>query len=156
MQEWRDILYKERENVFEDKIVLEDEDENLVEPQKVMMVRRQFELEDDIFLGLIYQTKSRVYFYDASSNKLTDLVDDPELEVKLEVIRGLNDDFYFVVKDKRSSSDSLRKLSITSEENADCLKPSIDTVPAPFSGEILALELDPAHTNDLKTHEEGD
>ena len=113
MQEWRDILYKERENVFEDKIVLEDEDENLVEPQKVMMVRRQFELEDDIFLGLIYQTKSRVYFYDASSNKLTDLVDDPELEVKLEVIRGLNDDFYFVVKDKRSSSDSLRKLSIT-------------------------------------------
>ena len=71
-------------------------------------------------------------------------------------MRGLNDDFYFVVKDKHSASDSLRKLSITTEKLGNCLKPKIEQLLAPYSGEILALELDPSNTNDVKTHEEED
>ena len=61
-----------------------------------------------------------------------------------------------MVKDRRSFSDTLHKLKIYVDNDTKSLDLKTDQVIATYSGEILAIELDPANRNDVKTHEEED
>ena len=73
--------------------------------------------------------------------------------MKLEMIRGINDEFYYALKAKGSVGDSLHSVKISMEDEKMIV--SDENVPAPYTGEILALELDPFLTNDVEKHVES-
>ena len=70
-------------------------------------------------------------------------------EVTLEMLRGVNSDFYFVITDKNTQSDTINKLRFIKEDNK--LHCKVDVVPHPFAQDIIAFELDSLFTNDVET-----
>ena len=67
----------------------------------------------------------------------------------MEVIRGLNDNFYYALRDDGAASDSLFRLKIELEDGE--LVDKHEVIAAPCTGEILALELDPLNSNDVES-----
>ena len=65
------------------------------------------------------------------------------------MIRGLNDNFYYALRDEGAASDSLFLLKFIVD--GDKIVPRSDAIPAPVTGEILALELDALHSNDVES-----
>ena len=65
------------------------------------------------------------------------------------MLRGLKNRFYFALRDDGAASDSLNQISF--KIDADQLVVQIEAIPAPYTGEILALELDPQNTNDVES-----
>ena len=79
------------------------------------------------------------------------------LKVKLEMLRGLSDKFYYALRDDGAVSDALAVLKFSikyDESNQSKKKLKFDkyTIPAAYTGEILAFELDPLHTNDVESY----
>ena len=70
--------------------------------------------------------------------------------VKLEMLRGLKDYIYFIRKDESGTgSDSIQLLKTSVDKYG--LKTKIEIATAPYSGEILAFELDPLNSNDVES-----
>ena len=63
---------------------------------------------------------------------MKDIVTDIDLSVKLEIIRGLNDEFYYAIKDKGNVGDSLHHLKFHVQN--DVLEYVDDNLPAPYTG----------------------
>ena len=74
---------------------------------------------------------------------------DISLSCKLEMLRGLRNRFYFALRDDGAASDSLNVISFMVED--DKLVFAVEGIPAPYTGEILALEMDPLNTNDVES-----
>ena len=90
-----------------------------------------------------------IYFYDIKKKSMKDIVGDGGI-VKLEMLRGLKDYIYFIRKDESGSgSDSIQLLKTSVDRHG--LKTKIEIATAPYSGEILAFELDPLNTNDIES-----
>ena len=121
---------------------------------KVLLVKRKSQENQKDYYGLLIQIHDSLYFYkhDDRTDKrtFTDLVNELDMSVKLEVLRGLNDEFYYALKDKGNVGDSLRCIKVNLIDNE--LKLTDENIPAPYTGQILALELDPFHTNDIEAH----
>ena len=66
--------------------------------------------------------------------------------------RGLNDQFYYALRDDGAASDSLNHLKFSISEETGGIMHQIDAVPAACTGEILALELDPLNSNDIESY----
>ena len=65
------------------------------------------------------------------------------------MLRGLRNRFYFALRDDGAASDSLNVISFMVED--DKLVFAVEGIPAPYTGEILALEMDPLNTNDVES-----
>ena len=66
------------------------------------------------------------------------------------MIRGIRDTFYFALRDDGAASDSLQVLDF--EIRDEKLVAKNEPIPASYTGEILALELDPLNTNDIESY----
>ena len=66
------------------------------------------------------------------------------------MIRGIRDKFYFALRDDGAASDSLQVLDF--EIVDEKLVAKNEPIPASYTGEILALELDPLNTNDVESY----
>ena len=75
-----------------------------------------------------------------------------EFSVKLEILRGLNNQFYYALRDEGAASDSLYKITFTLNKENNGLIFDQDVIPAPCTGEILALELDVLNSNDVESY----
>ena len=73
-----------------------------------------------------------------------------DFTVKLEVLRGLNDNFYYALRDDGAASDSVFLLKFIIKNGK--FEFIDDVIPAPSTGEILALELDPLNSNDVESY----
>ena len=104
------------------------------------------ETDDQDYLGLLIQTDSLIYFQDLQDVAGGENLIDDGLSVKLEMLRGLSDKFYYALRDDGAASDALAvvKFVVTADKK---LVPEVASIPAAYTGEILALELDPLHTN---------
>ena len=90
-----------------------------------------------------------IYFYDIKRKSMKNIVADGGV-VKLEMLRGLKDYIYFIRKDESGTgSDSIQLLKTSVDKYG--LKTKIEIATAPYSGEILAFELDPLNTNDVES-----
>ena len=69
-------------------------------------------------------------------------------------MRGLNDNFYFALRDDGAASDSLfhMKFLFNPKKHGSKIKVLQEGIPAPCTGEILALELDPLNSNDVENY----
>ena len=67
------------------------------------------------------------------------------------MLRGLRDKFYFALRDDGAASDSLQVFDFHLNDDG-LLEHTSDPIPAPYTGEILALELDPLNTNDVESY----
>ena len=66
------------------------------------------------------------------------------------MLRGLRDKFYYALRDDGAASDSLMQLDFMIEKGK--LIHSNEPIPAAYTGEILALELDPLNANDVESY----
>ena len=66
--------------------------------------------------GLVIQTDEledcSIYFYDVRYPDTFDTIIDEPYSVRLEMLRGLNDKFYYALRDDGAASDTLYKLAI--------------------------------------------
>ena len=67
------------------------------------------------------------------------------------MLRGLRDKFYFALRDDGAASDSLQVFDFFVNDKGS-LEHISEPIPAPYTGEILALELDPLNTNDVESY----
>ena len=92
--------------------------------------------------ALLIQTDEKVYFHDAQKpDDLKELVDN-DYTVKLDVLRGLQDHFYFALRDDGAASDSLHVLKFHYINEIDEFEIKNEPIPAAYTGEILAFEMD--------------
>ena len=70
------------------------------------------------------------------------------------MIRGLRDKFYFALRDDGAASDSIQVLDFEIKDGK--LVANNESIPAAYTGEILALELDPLNTNDVESYYHDD
>ena len=73
------------------------------------------------------------------------------LTVKLEMLRGLSDKFYFALRDDGAASDAITVVKFYVNKDEKKLEYDDENIPAAYTGEILALELDPLNTNDIES-----
>ena len=99
--------------------------------------------------GLIIQTRETIYFVDFHHPEDIQPLVSEDFAVKLEVLRGLNDNFYYAMRDNGAASDSLYLLKFEIKDGR--LEGTSEVIAAPCTGEILALELDPQITNDVES-----
>ena len=87
--------------------------------------------------------------------------DDKDLKVKLEMLRGLSDKFYYALRDDGAASDTLAVVKFFVEKKdvegndgieIKLLQFSVESIPAAYTGEIIAFELDPLNTNDVESY----
>ena len=110
--------------------------------------------------GLLIQTDETIWFYNTDLDGAKDFkrLIDQEYSVKLIMLRGLRDKFYFALRDDGAASDSLQVFDFDVEEEKidgviyNLLKATSEPIPAPYTGEILALELDPLNSNDVESY----
>ena len=76
------------------------------------------------------------------------VINEDGYKVKLDVLRGLSDRFYFSKKDEITGNDNLMgiKISINKQDEFEITS---WVMVADFTGAILALELDPLNSNDV-------
>ena len=78
------------------------------------------------------------------------------------MLRGVNDRFYYALRDDGAASDTLYCLNIEYGENEKLKDKETgeaylmliainESIPAPYTGEILALELDPLNDIDVES-----
>ena len=103
--------------------------------------------------GLLIQTDESIWFYNVENEDAKDFkrLIDEEYSVKLIMLRGLRDKFYFALRDDGAASDSLQVFDFFVNEKGS-LEHISEPIPAPYTGEILALELDPLNTNDVESY----
>ena len=103
--------------------------------------------------GLLIQTDESIWFYNVENEDAKDFkrLIDEEYSVKLIMLRGLRDKFYFALRDDGAASDSLQVFDFVVNEKGS-LEHTSEPIPAPYTGEILALELDPLNTNDVESY----
>lgn len=78
------------------------------------------------------------------------------------MLRGLSDKFYYALRDDGAASDTLAVVKFYVEETTEdeeehfqknkLLKYSVEAIPAAYTGEIIAFELDPLNTNDVESY----
>ena len=66
------------------------------------------------------------------------------------MLRGLSDKFYYALRDDGAASDSLAVLKFSIKDEK--LTYENESIPAAYTGEILAFELDPLNTNDVESY----
>ena len=91
------------------------------------------------------QTNEYIYFQNLQDNYESQNLISDGLSVKLEMLRGLSDKFYYALRDDGAASDTLSKIKFSVENRK--LVHLDEPIPAAYTGEILAFELDPLHTN---------
>ena len=75
------------------------------------------------------------------------------VKVNLEIFRGLNENtFYFAFNNEGNENDALKRIRIDMNNWDNPFK--LEHITYPGTGAILALELDPFHSNDIKTYQE--
>ena len=100
--------------------------------------------------ALIIQSDEGIFFFN-----LQDEDNDAEnktkkdQEVTLEMIRGVNNNFYFVVTDKNTMNDSISKLRFFVKDGK--LGCKVEAVPHPYAQDIIAFEPDSLFTNDVES-----
>ena len=101
-----------------------------------------------------------VFFYDMNKSTMLDeekdnakdeevqVINEDGYKIKLDVIRGLSDRFYFSKKDEITGNDNLMgiKISINKQDEFEITS---WVMVADFTGAILALEIDPLNSNDV-------
>ena len=104
------------------------------------------------YTGLLIQTDISIYFYDVCNPEaFTSLIDD-DFSVKLEMLRGISNRFYYALRDDGAASDSLHVIKFKVCDESKTLKCFSEAIPAPYTGEILALEMDPLNSNDVESY----
>lgn len=81
-------------------------------PVKIEWHKKGEEL-DEQFSALIIQSDEGIFFFNLmAENEAHDAENKikPDQEVTLEMIRGINNDFYYVVTDKNTQNDTINKL----------------------------------------------
>ena len=68
------------------------------------------------------------------------------------MLKGLSDKFYYALRDDGAASDSLYVIKFCVDSNKNKLVFDHESIPAAYTGEILALELDPLNTNDVESY----
>ena len=86
--------------------------------------------------------------HDMSSTEEVQVINEDGYKVKLDVLRGLSDRFYFSKKDEITGNDNLMGIKI-SVNKQDEFEITSWVMVADFTGAILALELDPLNSNDV-------
>lgn len=81
---------------------------------------------------------------------MEELVGD-DFSVKLDVLRGLQDHFYFALRDDGAASDSLHVLKFHYNDDTREFEIKNEPIPAAYTGEILAFEMDSSITNDVES-----
>ena len=128
----------------------------IIKPRKVSQIIRTHkyynyldEYNERDYSALVIQMDEAIYFYDIKKRSMKDIVGDGGV-VKLEMLRGLKDYIYFIRKDESGTgSDTIQLLKTSVDRHG--LKTKIEIATAPYSGEILAFELDPLNTNDVES-----
>ena len=101
--------------------------------------------------ALLIQTDESVFFHDADRpDNLEELVGD-DFSIKLDVLRGLQDHFYFALRDDGAASDSLHVLKFHYNDDTREFEIKNESIPAAYTGEILAFEMDSSITNDVES-----
>ena len=98
-----------------------------------------------------------IYFCNltASPGQVRKISSRDNVKVNLEIFRGLNENiFYFAFNNEGNENDALKRIKIDMLNRDMPFK--IEHITYPGTGAILALELDPFHTNDIKTYREYD
>ena len=116
--------------------------------RKVSLVEKKDDvnLEDTkVYKGLLIQTNEHIFFQDLQDSTVSNNMIGDGLTVKLEMLRGLSDKFYYALRDDGAASDTLSKIKFSVEKGK--LVYLDESIPAAYTGEILAFELDPIHTN---------
>ena len=67
------------------------------------------------------------------------------------MFRGLDDTFYYALRDESAVSDALTRIKYIVEK--EYLIAKTDVITYPGTGEILALELDPLNSNDIDSRQ---
>ena len=78
--------------------------------KKISLVEKnddEDETDDRDYLGLLIQTDSLIYFQDLQDPDGWENLIDDGLSVKLEMLRGLSDKFYYALRDDGAASDAL-------------------------------------------------
>ena len=70
--------------------------------------------------------------------------------MNLEVLRGVSDRIYYALRDTGAASDSLNVIKFRVKDQA--LTYVNEAIPAPYTGEILAFEMDPLNSNDVESY----
>ena len=70
-------------------------------------------------------------------------------EVPLEMIRSVNNNFYFVERVQKTMNDTINKLRIFIENGK--LECKVDAVPHAYAQGIIAFEQDSLFTNDVES-----
>lgn len=66
------------------------------------------------------------------------------------MLRGCSDRIYYALRDEGAASDSLNVIKFrVSDQMIHC---NSEAIPAPYTGEILAFELDPLNSNDVESY----
>lgn len=73
--------------------------------------------------------------------------------VKLEFLHGYNDYFYFAIRDDGSQGDTFHELTTYLDKSEDTarIKTKVRQIFGPYTGEIIAFELDPLNSNDVSS-----
>ena len=124
--------------------------ETLKQQRKVFIVQRgEYPMTQ---YALLIQTDESVFFHDADKpDHLEELIGDG-FSVKLDVLRGLQDHFYFALRDDGAASDSLHVVKFHYNEDAREFDIKNESIPAAYTGEILAFEMDSSITNDVESY----
>lgn len=102
------------------------------------------------------QTDETLCYVDLSVPKEIQSLVSGNFSVKLEVLRGLNDNFYFARRDDGATSDSLfhLKFRVNPKKHGSKIKILQEGITAPCIGMIIALELDPLNSNDIENFQQ--
>ena len=68
------------------------------------------------------------------------------------MLRGLNDHFYYALRDDGAASDALFVIKFYVDDEGCKMTYKNEPISAAITGEILAFEMDPLNTNDIESH----
>ena len=106
---------------------------------------------------LLIQTDKYIYFYQMNDVAGFRNLIEKDFTVQLQMLRGLNNRFYFALRDPGAASDALHVLSFTTDSDTQKVAVINEPIPAAYTGEILSFELDPLNSNDIESyHQDND